>query len=217
MSTEPVSQDRTEPPPGPVRRRRSRARHDARFSEIVDVAASLFAERGYHATSIQDLSDATGLQRGALYHYIGGKKDLLFAIHERFIEPLLSEARGIQAGNLPPEEAIRALARALMGAIDEFGDQVTVFLHEWKTIRNDPEAAGVRDARREFEEIVEEALARGVRDGQFAVRDLRLTTLAFLGMINYSYQWYVPGGRFTAGQVTEDFSEIFLKGILKRG
>jgi TetR/AcrR family transcriptional regulator, cholesterol catabolism regulator len=64
-----------------------------RRREIVDVGAKAFAEHGFHATTIDQLVEATGLQRGGLYHYIDGKLDLLIAIHERFIEPLLEEAR----------------------------------------------------------------------------------------------------------------------------
>src|SRR3954468_21826676 len=116
------------------RRPRSRARYLERKAEIADVAAKLFAERGYHATSIQDLSEATGLQRGALYHYIEKKRDLLYSIHERFIDPLLAEARAIEAKDEPPDMAIRALAHALMHTIDTYHDQVTVFLHEWNVI-----------------------------------------------------------------------------------
>lgn len=197
--------------PGP----RSRVRHDARLAEIVDITTSLFASQGYHGTSIQDISDATGLQRGALYHYIKGKKELLFRIHERFIEPLLAEARSIEADQLPPDEALRALARALMRDIDMYRNQVTVFLHEWKVIKDDPDAQAVREARREFEEIIERVLVRGRDDGTFAIRDAHLDKFAFLGMINYTYQWYTPGGRYDAERVATDFADIFLNGILK--
>jgi AcrR family transcriptional regulator len=193
---------------------RSRARFDARHAEIVDIAASLFARKGFDGTSVQDLCDATGLQRGALYHYIGSKKQLLFSIHERIIEPLLEEARVIEAVDQPPEATLRALAVALMRDIDQYKDQVTVFLHEWKSIKDDPEAENVREARRGFEQIIERVLARGVQNGNFRVRDFPLAKLAFLGMINYSYQWFVPGGSRTAEEVADEFSRIFLHGIL---
>ena len=194
---------------------RSTVRYDARLAEIVDTTTALFATQGYHGTSIQDISDATGLQRGALYHYIKGKKELLFRIHERFIEPLLAEARLIEESDLAPDAAIRALAKALMQDIDAYRNQVTVFLHEWKVIKDDPGAQSVREARREFEEIIERVLARGVRIGKFQVRDPHLEKFAFLGMINYTYQWYVPGGRYDADQVASNFADIFLHGISK--
>ena len=197
----------------PTRRPRSRARYLQRKAEIADVAAHLFAERGYHATSIQDLSDATGLQRGALYHYIETKRDLLYSIHERFIDPLLAEAREIEARQEPPDVAIKALAHALMSTISTYHDQVTVFLHEWNAIADEPEWEEVRNSRREFEQIIQRVVERGMAEGVFEVVDVRLATLAFVGMINYSYQWFRPGGRASASRVADIFSAIFLNGV----
>src|SRR3954469_6479675 len=166
----------------------SAAKYDARRLELVDLAARVFARKGYHATSIDDLVEATGLKRGGLYHYISSKEDLLIAAHERFIAPLLENARAIAAEDLPAEEALRRLAHALMHDITVYQDQVTVFLHEWRAIEDRPEWQYVREGRREFEAIIQSILRRGREEGVFAVEEPRLTCLAFLGMFNYSYQ-----------------------------
>jgi AcrR family transcriptional regulator len=181
---------------------------------VIDQAARLFADQGYHATTINDLVEATGLQRASLYHYIDGKPDLLIAIHERFIEPLLEEARRIADSDEPAEVQLRALAGALMRDIARYRDEVTVFLHEWRALRPTPAWEGVRRARKEFEEIIVTVLRRGRDEGRFAFGDIRLTLLAFLGMVNYSYQWYDPSGRATPGQIADHFADIFLSGIL---
>ena len=83
--------------PEDARQTRTRERYEGRRQEVADIAARVFAERGYDATSIDDLVEATGLQRGGLYHYMEGKKDLLIRIHGRFIEPLLAESRRCRA------------------------------------------------------------------------------------------------------------------------
>jgi AcrR family transcriptional regulator len=191
----------------------SKERWTERQREVVDLAAGVFAERGYHATTIDDLVEATGLQRGGLYHYMSGKADLLIQIHERFIEPLLGEARAIAARDEPADVTLRALAAALMEDIATYRDQVTVFLHEWRIIETDPGWKTVRQARKEFEEVIAAVLQRGVDDGTFAIDDIRLSVLAFLGMFNYSYQWYRPGGRMTAKRVADTFCDIYLTGI----
>src|ERR1700733_828274 len=175
-------------------------RYAERRREIVDIAARVFAERGYHATSIDNLVEATGLQRGGLYHYIGSKEELLFQIHERFIEPLLTEAREIEARGAPPPDTLRELAHALMSNIATYRDQVTVFLHEWKTLggsQDGPRARKVMTARKQFEDVIDRTLKRGVDEGFYDLGDRRLAVLAFLGMINYTYQWYRRGGPFT--------------------
>lgn len=194
----------------------SAAKYDARRLELVDIAASVFARKGYHATSIDDLVEATGLKRGGLYHYIASKEDLLIAAHERFIEPLLANARAIAAEDLSAEEALRRLAHALMHDITVYQDQVTVFLHEWRAIEDRPEWQYVREGRREFEEIIQSILRRGHEEGQFEVPEPRLTCLGFLGMLNYSYQWYRPHGPYSADEIAEHFVQIFLAGIRQR-
>lgn len=194
-------------------RPRSAERWHERQREVVDIAAELFAQRGYHATSIQDLVEATGLQRGGLYHYMSGKADLLIQIHERFIEPLLAEARKIAAEDLPADAALRKLAGALMSDIATYRHQVTVFLHEWHIIQDSPEWEGIREARKEFESVIEGVLRRGVKEGVFRIKNTRLAVLGFLGMFNYSYQWFHPDGRFQPQLVADYFCDIFLSGI----
>jgi AcrR family transcriptional regulator len=191
-------------------------RYEQRRQEVIDAAARVFAQRGYHATTVDDLVEATGLQRGGLYHYIGGKLELLIACHERFIEPLLEDARAVAAADQPPDRQIRAIAAALMGDIASYRDQVTVFLHEWRIIESEPAWQDIRAKREEFEQIVVDILERGRAQGVFAFDDARLTVLAFLGMINYSYQWYDLQGRVTPEQVAEHFATIFLDGVARR-
>jgi AcrR family transcriptional regulator len=148
-----------------------------------------------------------------LYHYIGSKFELLFQIHESFIEPLLAAARPILDEPLTPPEALRQLSRTLMQTITNYRDEVTVFLHEWRVVAGDPRWQTIRAKRREFERIVDQILERGVRQGYFAIPQRRLTVLAFLGMHNYSYQWFRPEGPCSAGEIAEAFCQTFLQGI----
>jgi len=157
--------------------------------------------------------EATGLQRGGLYHYMGSKQDLLIAIHERFLHPLLAQARAIAAEDLAPEAALRALAHALMENIARYTDQVTVFFHEWRTIEGDPRWMTIRNERREFETLIGDVLARGAREGVFRFADLRISLLGFLGMINYTPQWFEPNGRVSAAAIADLFCDLFLDGI----
>jgi TetR/AcrR family transcriptional regulator, cholesterol catabolism regulator len=216
VSNERTLQPDRKPKPAAAKpsRPRSAERYERRREEIVDIAAHVFAERGYHATSIDDLSEATGLQRGGLYHYIGGKQELLIRIHERFIEPLLANAREIAARDEPPDVELRLLAQALAQDIADYRDQVTVFLHEWRIIEDAPEWKDIRRARKEFEGIVTSCLARGVHQGVFRSIDERTTMRGFLGMINYTYQWLNPRGRISPTAVADTFVDIFLRGIL---
>src|SRR4051812_9399450 len=100
------------PLPSPPTRPALRARYEARRSDVVACAAELFAERGYDGTSISELTAATGLAAGGLYHYIEGKDDLLIAICDELLEPLLAQAREIVATGAPPVAQLRELVAA---------------------------------------------------------------------------------------------------------
>src|SRR4051812_24021683 len=88
-----------------------RARYDRRRQEVVLGAARLFAERGYDQTSVPELAEALGLAAGSLYHYFGGKEQLLISICDQLMDPLLAEADALVAEDRPPAEQLRDLVR----------------------------------------------------------------------------------------------------------
>lgn len=191
-----------------------RLRYEKRRQEIADVAARVFAERGYHDASVADLVAATGLQRGGLYHYINGKEELLVLIHQRFIEPLLEESRAVLATDDPPDATLRALAHVLLKTVERHRDQVTVFLREWRNIKDNQAWETVASARKEYEELVLQVLQRGSDEGMFSVSDHKVAAMALLGMINYTYQWFDPDGRVGAEELADQMSSIFLHGVM---
>jgi TetR/AcrR family transcriptional regulator, cholesterol catabolism regulator len=193
--------------------RRGEERFALRHAELVGIAAGMFAERGYHATSIDDLVRATQLQRGGLYYYIGGKKELLLDIHKRALEPLLSATRSIAAQDPPPHIALRDITRVAMRTIDAAPDFVAVFLHEWRIIDTDPAWAEIRAGRTQYERIVQDVLERGAKEGSLAVKDVWIAMMAFLGLVNYAYRWFHPQGRVGADDAADYLCDIFLHGV----
>lgn len=202
--------------PSPPTRPALRAKYDARRAEVVASAARVFAARGYHATSIDDLLEATGLTRGGLYHYMDGKQDLLIAILDELMGPLLERTRAIVAEPGTPEEHLRAITRLWVGHVAAHLDHMVVFNQERRTLERDAGWAHVRAARREFEQLVRDVLQRGIDDGSFAIADPGLTLLALLGMGNYTAQWYAPGGRLDAESIADGYCALLLNGITAR-
>lgn len=186
---------------------------ESRMDTLVTIAARLFAEKGFAETGVTDLTDAMGLQRGGLYHYIRSKEDLLFAIHERSTTPLLKQVLDIESRGDPPETTLRLLARAMLADIEQFRNEVIVVFSEWRKINDDPRWEGVRQDRREIEAVFDRTMARGEEEGTFAFKDRRASLLGFLGMLNYSHQWFRPGGRMGADQIADLFTDIFLQGV----
>ena len=125
-------------------------KYGRRQQEIVGVAAELFARRGFQATTMDELSDATGLQSGGLYHYIGSKQRLLFQIFGQLMDPLLEAAAAIEARDQDAEAKLRALVHAWVAHIETHLDHMSVFAQERHAIEREPEwqdARASRDAR----------------------------------------------------------------------
>ena len=184
-----------------------------RWDEVVSTAARLFAERGYHATSIEQILAETGLTRGGLYHYIDGKHDLLIAVQRELLEPLLERARGAVAETGDPEEQLRAVTREWVEHVESHRDHMVVFDAERRLVESDPRWSEIRAAREEFEALLSDIFARGEAAGVFAVRDRSLALLAFLGMVNHMPSWFDPRGRLSATEIADRFVDVLLGGI----
>jgi AcrR family transcriptional regulator len=188
------------------------AKWRARRDTIVDTSARLFARSGYHATGIAELCQANGLGKGAFYHYIRSKEELLAAIHDRVMdEVMLGADRVAQAGGSPSAQ-LAMLGDELLEVIHRYPDHVWVFLHEFPALTEE-RAEQFRGRRREYERRVETILQSGIDAGEFRDVDPRLTALAWLGMHNYTYLWLKRGGPVSARDVAQPFADIFLRGI----
>ena len=181
-----------------------RERYVRRQQEIVATAAALFARRGYQATSMDELSEATGLGAGGLYHYIGSKQQLLLEIFSQLMDPLLERAAAIESSDAEPEAKLRELVRAWLVHIEHHLDHMAVFAQERHAIEREPEWEQVRASRDAFEAILASVLAGvGITD--------RLALFALLGMVNHTATWLKPGGRLRADQIADGYCDMLLR------
>ncbi len=186
-----------------------------RIDEIMEAAVKLFAKKGYHATSISDISEAVGLGRGALYYYIMSKEDLLWEIHNRHVDPLLQATIQLEQQPLMPEEKLREVSRQLIETITTYLPYMTVFYREMGALS--PERlAKLVEKRRAYEDSIERILREGVRSGDWEIENPRMCVLAFLGMYNWTFQWYNPQGPMKPVEIADTFFQLFLKGIKRR-
>jgi TetR/AcrR family transcriptional regulator, cholesterol catabolism regulator len=187
-------------------------RWQARRQTIIDTSARVFARQGYHATGITELCAANDLGKGALYHYIGSKEELLAAIHDRVMDEVMQGADRVAEAGGAPSAQLAMLGDELLDVIARYPDHVWVFLHEFPALTGE-RADQFRGRRREYERRVEVVLQAGVASGEFRDVDPRLTALAWLGMHNYTYLWLKAGGRLSARDIAKPFAEIFTRGI----
>ena len=193
---------------------RRSANWQARHQAIIDTSARVFARRGYHATGIMELCAENDLGKGALYHYIGSKEELLAAIHDRVMDEVMLGADRVAEAGGSPSQQLAMLGDELLDVIHRYPDHVWVFLHEFPALTGE-RAEQFRVRRREYERRVEAVLQAGVDAGEFRKVQPRLTAMAWLGMHNYTYLWLKAGGRLSARDVAKPFADIFMQGIVR--
>lgn len=185
-----------------------RDRYDKRRGKVVAAAAKLFALRGAQETSISDLTEATGLASGGLYHYIGSKDALLFTICDELMEPMLARAEEIAASDAAPPEQFRRLMRAWVAHVVRHRDHMLVFIQERPALEADPRWRRLRKQRKQFEALLDDILARGEADGTMRFEDRQFTVLTLMGLVNHLPHWFNPRGRLTAEQVADRYAAL---------
>jgi len=154
-------------------------------------AARMFAQRGYHGTSVGDLAAALGIQKSSLYAHISRKADLLADI-------ALAGAAAFHAAldALPDEaaagERLELALRAHLAVVDSQLDVATVWLQEWRYLTGEARDVFLRERHR-YEERIRELFEAAVRSGDLR-RDLDVddATLVFLSVANWAYTWLMP-------------------------
>lgn len=180
---------------------------------LLAAAASLFAERGYEGTSVQEIVQRAGVTKGAMYHHFESKDDLLFEIYHRMLGMQMERLERIASSDLPIRERIRAAAAdVVVTSIDNRDDAVVFFRFAFRL----PEAtqAEVRAERRRYHERFRGLVEEGQRAGVFRPGvSADLATHSYFGSVHHLGTWYRPGGPLSPRQVGEGFADLFLDGL----
>jgi AcrR family transcriptional regulator len=180
-------------------------RYERRHDELVRQAAREFARRGYDQTTMQELAASMGLATGALYHYFASKEELLRAVCDQLMEPLLVAARELMQSSGDGEPRLRDLVRLWVRHVVEHRDHMLVFQQERHVIESGERWRSVRDARKAFERLVADTLTgAATRVGE------PLALLALLGMVNHTAQWYRPRGELSPEQIADGYVALLL-------
>ena len=181
-----------------------------RREELTREAARLFAERGFYGTSMGDLAEALGVQKGSLYSLTGSKQQLLF-------ETMREGARAFHAAldavpdDAAPVDRIRLALRSHLGVVADQLDVATVFTREWRYL-DDEYRDEIRAERRRYEDRFRELFREGVERG--ALRsdlDAGAAALLALSAVNWAYTWLTPGR--DTDELADRFTAILVDGI----
>lgn len=197
------------PPPA-----RARTTH-RRSAEIMEAAARVFAERGYHGASTQDIADLLNIRQASLYYYFPSKEVALEQVCMQGVGGFFETAQAIGSGPGTPREKLAGLIRAHIAPLLDRSNFVRVFLTQRQFLPNQSRRR-IGKWSRGIEQIFEAVIRQGIRSGDFRPdADPRLTTLAILGMANAVAAWY---GKENASieRIGGEFVALALRGLAAR-
>src|SRR3954466_4910935 len=181
-----------------------------RRSELTRQAARLFAEKGYHGTSIGDLAAAMGVQKGSLYAHIESKADLLWEVAREGAAAFHSALDEVPE-ELPATEKIRLALRAHLRVVAEQLDVATVFVREWRYLDGEHRDEIVAERRR-YEDRIRALFREGRELGELrADLDDATAALLLLSAANWAYTWLRPGGDTNA--LADGFFSLLVDGM----
>jgi AcrR family transcriptional regulator len=185
----------------------------ARRREIVAQAAELFDRSGYHTANVSAVAEAAGMRKPTLYHYFSSKDEILFEIHDEFIDLLIEKERGRRG--LAAKEALLEVMADVLELMRTHRGHVRVFFEHYREL-SEADQETIRAKRDGYQARVEAIVRRGIEAGEFRDVDPRLTTLAVFGMCNWAYQWYRPDGPLSARAIAERYFDLLFEGLARR-
>jgi len=197
----------------PPRRARSNPRR--RRVEIIEAAARVFAEHGFHGASTQDIADVLGIRQASLYYYFASKEAALEEVCTRGVEGFFETASAIAAGSEPAPAKIRRLVEAHLAPLIDRRDFVKVFLDERQHLPPDSRRR-IGKWSRAYERVIEGVIRAGVAAGELRPDlDPRLATLGLLGMVKSVAAWHGREPNAALDRVATEFSRLLLYGMSK--
>jgi AcrR family transcriptional regulator len=186
----------------------------SRRLELLDVAAKLFAERGFRATTVRDIADAAGILSGSLYHHFDSKESMVDEILTRFQDELFGRYEEIVARGLGPRETLEAVVVASFESIDAHHAEVAIYQNEAKYLASFERFAYLRTRNEEFRKLWVGILESGVRAGVFRDDlDVELVYRFVRDTVWVAVHWYRPGGELSASAVASQYLGVLLDGI----
>ena len=182
---------------------------------ILQAAALIFQQKGYHATSMQDIANAVDLKKGSLYHYVESKQEILFALLNEALELILERLQLVAGQEIPPEQKIRQITRAYFSFLAENPSLSSVLLLEYRSLEEEYKKLHI-PRRDQVDQIWQECIEEGATQGVFHELEPGLVSKALLGVLNWTITWYREDGPLSADQITDQFTELFLMGLLAR-
>jgi len=188
-------------------------RKQKRLKEILDVAARLFAQWGYEATTADAIASEVNLTKSALYTYIGSKEEIAVRLLESVIEQLLREADDIAVEMRSPEDRLCQFIVRHVVVVGHHPASSLLFLHSEHMLSPEtyPQLYRSRDR---YEQYVRQWIQEGIDQGVFRIADAKIAGFMLLGSLNWVIRWFSPKGPRPSEVIGEEYAAMLLGALM---
>ena len=197
------------------REARPRRGEAVRQAELLAIAADLFADRGYVATTVRDIADEAGILSGSLYHHFDSKESMIDEILSTFIDQTLTSYEGVIAEGKGPKETFEGLVRTSLGSMVDSRAAILIYQNEARFLAAQPRFSYLTAAHRKFEKIWTDVLKKGVKSGEFRDSiDPKLVYRLVRDTVWTAPRWYRPGGRsLKPERIIDQYMAVLVDGV----
>jgi AcrR family transcriptional regulator len=182
--------------------------------DILDAAAQVFRQKGFHGASMSDIAEAVNLQKASLYHHVASKQEILLDLLERALQMLSERIAAISTQPVPADQKLRQMIRVYLQSLAENPDLSSVLLFEHRSLDKKSHARHVPHRDR-FEGLWRDVVNEGLQTGLFSCPDAALTVRALMGVLNWTLTWYQPDGQLSIELIADRYADLLFNGLLK--
>lgn len=182
--------------------------------DILDAAAQVFRQKGFHGASMSDIAGVVNLQKASLYHHVSSKQEILLALLDRALGMLTDHIAGVASQSIPVDQKLRQMIHAYLSALADNSDLSAVLLFEHRSLDKKSHARHVPQ-RDKFEALWRDVINEGVRSKIFECADVDMAVRALMGVMNWTLTWYRPEGSKSIEQIADGYADLLFHGLLK--
>ena len=189
------------------------SKYDQKLVHILKTAAAVFAQKGYHPTSIRDIARATQMSISGLYYYFTSKEELLYLIQDYCFSTVIDDCNRLLADVDDPIHRLKLLIENHLNYFVNNMEEMKVLSHEADAIAGDY-FARVNAKKREYVDMVMALLEEIAAEHKIHGVDVRVATFSLFGMMNWIYNWYDPKRDIDGAGLSQNITRLFLSGFL---
>ena len=189
------------------------SRYDQKLVHVLKTSAAVFADKGYHSTSMRDISRATKMSLSGLYYYFKSKEELLFLIQDYCFSTVIEDCRRLLEGVDDPVRRLKLLIENHLNYFVNNMNEMKVLSHEANSISRD-RFRKINTKKRQYVDLVMNLLGEIARENRADGVDIRVATFSLFGMMNWIYNWYDPSGKIKVSHLVENITRLFMNGFI---